>query len=152
VTCALSRERGRPVSLSADLLARATATVERAVQDAAFAPLWNARRLLREVPFLLTCGENFLSGKIDAIVEDERGGLTIYDYKAGRWEASRRREWERAHRTQALIYGLAVAEITKRPVHSVRILALAAEPVEEIVFPVGAAFLAEARSFVASVT
>jgi ATP-dependent helicase/nuclease subunit A len=151
VARALSREQGRAVTFAESTLERAIATLERAAGDAALSPLWSARRLHREVPFLLPCRESFLSGKIDVIAEDEQGALTIYDYKTGAWDPARRRGLERAHRTQALAYGLAVTEIAKRPVHGVRFLFVAAEPVAEIVFPVDAAFLAEARSLVEGV-
>jgi len=120
------------IMTSRKTLERATATVKRAVGDAALAPLWSAPRLLREVPFLLPCRESFVSGKIDAITEDELGALTIFDYKTGHWDPAQRAGLERAHRAQALVYALAAAQITKCDVHSVRLLFLSAEPVEEI--------------------
>jgi ATP-dependent exoDNAse (exonuclease V) beta subunit len=148
VVRALTRERGRTISFAAKTLEGAAAVVERVVRDPALAPLWSAHRLLREVPFLLPCGEHVISGTIDAIREDEQGALTIYDYKTESWAPSRRADLAEAHRTQALVYALAVTEIARRPVLGVRFLFLSAQPVAEVVYDVDARFLAAGSAIV----
>jgi ATP-dependent exoDNAse (exonuclease V) beta subunit len=98
---------------------RWAAEVARIAREPALAELrreaLEARRALREVPFLVPFGADSLTGTIDLLIEGKDGSLRLLDYKTGRVEDADAPVAER-HRAQAALYAWAAAQATGRPV------------------------------------
>jgi ATP-dependent helicase/nuclease subunit A len=131
-------------------------TVDRILGDPALAPIraglsagseegTTARRVLREVPFLLPAGVGLVSGTLDVLLEEADGRLVVIDYKTGRGGGLPADRAKERFRTQAGLYALAVTRQTGRPVEEVRFLFLDRDPVEVGSFRPDQEFLEEAR-------
>lgn len=89
---------------------------------------------LREVPFLLPLGDDFLSGTVDAILDRADGTLALVDYKTERIVAGGADAAAAQHHRQAALYAYAVEHLTQRHVAEVRLLFLATSPVTVTTF------------------
>lgn len=81
-----------------------------------FKQLQKAKRIEREVDFVLNERHGLIHGKVDALFEDEKGEWYILDYKTavGDEDAAR----ESGYQLQMEIYALAAKKILKIPIHS----------------------------------
>ena len=118
--------------------------LSRVVEDPAVRPIWKAPRILREAPFLLPLGEDFLSGTLDVVVVGSQGALSIVDYKTDRGPLTARKEAR--FRSQGLLYAYALSRVAGAPVREVRFLLLSRNPVETLSVPIDEEALAEARA------
>ncbi|MGQ0721421.1 MAG: UvrD-helicase domain-containing protein [Candidatus Eiseniibacteriota bacterium] len=139
---ALAREGMR---LDPALVGAAASLLERIAAEPAVLAVWNAPRLLREVPFLIPRGDDFLSGTFDALLEELDGALTLVDWKTERIGDEPGESAKERHRDQAALYAWAAVESTGRPVREVRIVFLASDPVRTGSFAVGPELLDGAR-------
>jgi len=81
-----------------------------------FQQLRKARRIKREIDFVLNARRGLIQGKIDVLFEDEKGVWHILDYKtaSGDEDAARKSAYD----LQMEIYALAAGRILKLPVRS----------------------------------
>jgi ATP-dependent exoDNAse (exonuclease V) beta subunit len=141
---ALAREG---VRLEPAILDSAARLLQRIAVDPAILAVWDARRVSREVPFVIPHGDDVVSGTFDVLLENPDGALSIVDWKTESIGDEPGDIAKNRFREQAAVYAWAAAEAcSDRPVREVRIVFLSAHPVRTGAFAVGPALLAEARS------
>ena len=99
-----------------------------------FQQLRKAKRVKREIDFVLNERRGLIHGKIDMLFEDEKGGWHILDYKtaAGDEDSARKSAYD----LQLEIYALAAERILKLPVRSALIYYLKSQ--KAVVLPFAA--------------
>ncbi len=127
---ALARVFGR---FGKEALNDAQKIIQGFMKQPVFRELGQAKRVKREIDFVLNERRGLIHGKIDILFEDGKGRWHILDYKtaAGDEEAARKSAYD----LQLEIYALAAERILKRPVRSAIIYYLKNQKAVTLSFP-----------------
>lgn len=117
----MARAEARSTGLPESAARAAAAMIEGAAGSDVLRRAAKAARVLRELPFCVSCGGGFVEGKIDLAFEED-GRLVIVDYKTDDVAGSGLEALSERYKSQAATYAAALSVVSGLPVAEVVLL------------------------------